>query len=222
MRVTATELKLPSTPVEALIAEPGVEGSVRIVVGGRRLFTVPIEAIRAEKLQVGSHLTAEIYERLSEAADWDAAFRALVQMLGRRPFAAKDAGRRLVKKGHPAAAAARALERAGRLGYLDDAKFVQHFVATRIQRGRGPARLQRELSLMGVDRRLIDDAIATYFPDPESVGVAAERLARRRLAQLKGLDRRAARRRLLMFLARRGYVGEGVRRLVYRLVGDVG
>ncbi len=204
--------------VGALLPDPRRPGSVRIMVDGRLFCTVPSEVARAEGLAPGQVLDAPRLDRLGQAADVEAAYRTALRCLERRPFAARDLVRRLGVKGHPAAAAEAAVERAALAGLVDDARFAAHFVETRRARGRGPSRLRRDLAGMGVERRVIDAALQEAFgaegPDADQVAALAER----RLAQLCGLPRAAARRRLMAFLDRRGFGGPAVRNLVNRLV----
>lgn len=189
------------------------EGSVRLVVAGQTVLTVPVEAVRAERLGVGVELTQEVMTRLGHWADREAAFRTALRALERRPFARRDLGRRLMQKGHPSVAVAAALDRAAAAGLLDDERFARHYVQTRAARGRGPARLRRELSGQGVAASLIDRVLAEEISE-EQTRATVLALAVKRAGQLQALERPARLRRVLAFLARRGHTGSEVRRLV--------
>ena len=192
------------------------------MVQGRSLLTIPREVAERERLEPGMPLAEALLDRLCRAADEEAAFRTALRYLERRPFAAKDLARRLVLKGHPPPAAEAARGRAERMGLLDDARFTLHFVQTRAERGRGPLRLRRDLALLGVERTVVDRALAEAFGPDGSDAPQAAAVARRRLGQLRGLPRPVQRRRLLAFLARRGFAGHTVSRLVGELLGGGG
>jgi len=215
--MTASPSELAPRVIGALTTDPRRPGCIRIMVQGRPLLTVPQEAVAAEGLAAGRPIGEAQYLRLCRAADEEAAFRTALRFLERRPFAERDLARRLVLKGHPPAAAAAALQRALRCGLIDDARFVEHYVETRGARGRGPLRLRRDLAALGVERSLVDRALAGAYPDGAEA-LEVERLARKRLLQLGALPRPVLRRRLLAFLARRGFVGEAVQRTVLTLV----
>jgi SOS response regulatory protein OraA/RecX len=83
-------------------------------------------------------------------------------------------------------------------------------------------RLRRELNQLGVDRGLVDQALSEVFVGGEADQAVIEQLVRRRLHSLKGLDRPVLRRRLLTFLARRGFVGQSARATVERFAGKGG
>ena len=221
MAMTATLTEAPPVPVVgAIVPDPRRGGSVRVMVQGRPLLTIPREVAERERLDAGSELGEALFARLCRAADEEAAFRTSLRFLERRPFAARDLARRLVLKGHPPEAAEAARVRAERLGLLDDARFTLHYVQTRAARGRGPLRLRRDLAALGVERKLVDGAIAEAFGADGSEGPQADALARRRLVQLRGLPRAVQRRRLLAFLARRGFAGHAVTRMVNQLLGQ--
>ena len=200
------ERPLPAGPITRLEPDPRHAGSVRLYVDRLLYCTVPQETIAAERLTPGRELDAELHERLGIAAEADAAHRVVIRSLERSGAARRDLERRLVRRGHSREAAAAALERAERGGLIDDAAFARHYVETRATRGRGPGRLVRDLLARGVARDLAEQAVAAHWPDgPDHDTVAA--LARKRAGQLGSLPRPVLRRRLLAFLARRGYGG---------------
>ena len=209
----------PEGAITALELDPRREASVRIFVGGEPYCTVPRETVAAAGLVVGRVLDDALHERLGHAADAEGAFRAALRSLEQRSYARGDLARRLVRRGHPRDAVDQALARVEALGLLDDAAFAATFVQTRGARGRGPARLVRDLQAMGVARELIDAAIAAEWPDgTEDSGVPLA-LASKRAGQLGDLPRPVKRRRLLAYLARRGYSGRTVSDVVSRVLG---
>jgi regulatory protein len=214
MTTSSPDRLRPEGRITALEADSRRATSVRIHVGGHPYCTVPAAVVAAERLGVGAEIDAAQHERLCAAADAEAAFRTALRALEARGYARTDLSRRLVRKGHPRAAVDAAMERAAGLGLLDDAAFARNYVETRSSRGRGPARLARDLMAMGVERREIDAALAAHWPDgPGEVEVPLA-LVTRRAAQLAGLPPAVRRRRLLAYLARRGYRGHGVSAVV--------
>ena len=214
MTTSSPDRLRPEGRITALEADSRRATSIRIHVGGHPYCTVPATVVAAERLRVGGEIDAAQHERLCAAADAEAAFRTALRALEARGYARTDLLRRLVRKGHPRAAVDAAMERAAGLGLLDDAAFARNYVETRSPRGRGPARLARDLMAMGVERRDIDAALAAHWPDgPGEVEVPLA-LVTRRAAQLTGLPPAVRRRRLLAYLARRGYRGHGVSAVV--------
>lgn len=202
----------------ALAPDPRRPGTLRVEVDGVRFGAVPVELARAAGLAVGSIVDTVLQERLTEAADAEGAFRTLLRALERRSFASADLGRRLLRKGHPRHAVETALDRAATLGLLDDAHFAATFVQTRAARGRGPSRLVRDLLAMGVERAHIDRALAAEWPEGADRTGVPRALAAKRAAQLGDLPRPVKRRRVLAYLARRGFAGRDISELVAQVV----
>jgi len=202
----------------ALEPDPRRPGTLRVDLDGIRFGAVPAELAQAAGLAIGCAVDEAMHERLTAAADAEAAFRTLLRALERRSFARVDLARRLIRKGHPRAAVEAAVERAAGLGLLDDAVFTQSYVQTRAARGRGPARLTRDLMAMGVERGIIDRALAAEWPEGSDRTRIPLALAAKRAAQLGELPRPVKRRRLLAYLARRGFAGRDITELVMRVV----
>jgi regulatory protein len=202
--------------VSGIVPDARHPGAVRIEVGGKALLTVPSAALDRLGIGVGSLLEAKPYQELCRAADAEAAYRSALVCLGRRPFSRRDLARRLVMRGHPPEAADRAVERAEVAGLVNDETYARHYVQTRTARGRGPMRLRRELAVMGVASAVIDRVLSdeAETADPGMV----RSLARKRAAQLGDLERADRFRRVVAFLARRGYAGPEVRKVVRETV----
>jgi len=183
-----------------------------------RFASLPVEALAGLDLVVGQEIGPLVFERLQELADLEAAHRAALRALARRAHARFDLRRRLLQKQHPPAAVDGALDRLGAVGLLNDAQFARDFAAAKARRGRGPARLVRDLQSQGIDRRIAEDAVRTSLAaegvDPEQ---AVRALAEKRARQLAGLPAPVRKRRLVAFLVRRGFSGSEIRSVVERL-----
>jgi regulatory protein len=205
--------------ITALEPDPRRPGTVRLAIDGVKFGAVPQEFAAAAGLATGRLVDPELLPRLAEAADVEAAYRTVLRALERRSFARRDLERRLLRKGHPQPAAEAALARAAELGLLDDAAYARDFVQTRAARGRGPGRLLRDLLAMGVERSHIDRAIAAEWPEGSDRETVPHALAAKRAAQLRDLPRPVQRRRVLAYLARRGFSGRDIGEIVSRLCG---
>ena len=166
-------------------------------------------------LRIGADIPPRVFERLQELADLEAAHRAAQRAIARRAHARVDLRRRLLQKQHPAPAVDAALERLRAAGLIDDTRFAFDYAATKARRGRGPARLIRDLQAQGVERRVAEDAVhrslAAEGVDPaETVRVLVEKRAQ----QLASLPAMVRKRRLVAFLVRRGFQGSDIRAAV--------
>ena len=203
-----------TSTITAVDPDPRRPGVVRLEIDGARFGAIPRELVGTEGLTVGRAVDAELQQRLGAAADIEAAFRTVLRCLELRSYARSDLGRRLLRKGHPREAVEAALERATVLGLLDDAAYARSYVRTRAARGRGPSRLTRDLLAMGVQRSLIDRALDAEWPEGSDRSSMPIVLATKRAAQLGALPRQTKRRRVLAYLARRGFSGREVTEIV--------
>jgi regulatory protein len=212
--VTAAEAQGRPRRITALVPELQGAGSIRIELNGERFGSVAPEVVGAEQLRVGSELDEALLTRLEVEATYRTALRAVE----RRSFARADLGRRLRRKGHAPEAIELALGRLTERGYLDDTAFAASYVETRAARGRGPLRLARDLAAMGVERSIIDRALAAHAGSADTAGDVPRALAAKRAAQLGDLPRHVRRRRVLAYLARRGFSGREVTDMVGKLL----
>lgn len=206
--------------ITGLEPDPRRPGALRVALDGRAWGAVPLEAAERLRLAAGTRLDEPTLAALGAAADEEAAFRAALRHLERRGFATRDLARRLGRRGHGPDAVGAATRRLHALGLLDDAAFARQYVESRAARGRGPARLRRDLLALGVADTVADAAIAAHWPEGADLAGATRRLAERRARQLGALPRPVLRRRLLAYLARRGYAGRDVGRIVAEVLGE--
>jgi len=203
-----------------LAPDPRQPGYRLVEVDRGRFASLPLQALEPLSLQLGAELAPAVLDRLRELADVEAAERAALRALARRAHARVDLRRRLVKRQHPPAAVEAALDRLALRGLLDDRRFAEQYAALRATRGKGPARLLRDLQAQGVERRTAEHAVRQALEeegiDPE---VEARAVAAKRARQLAGLPVPVRKRRLLAFLVRRGYGGPQLRELVEELCG---
>ena len=201
-----------------LAPDPRQPGYRLVEVDRGRFASLPAAALEPLDLRLGSELGAAVLERLRELADVEAAERAALRALARRAHARRDLQRRLVKKQHPPRAVDAALERLADRGLLDDRRFAEQYAALRATRGKGPARLIKDLLAQGVERRTAEDAVRQALDDEDiDPGREARAVAVKRARQLDGLPPAVRKRRLLAFLLRRGYGGPQVKALIAEL-----
>ncbi|HEX8725658.1 MAG TPA: regulatory protein RecX [Gemmatimonadaceae bacterium] len=204
--------------ITALVPHPRRAGRVDVAVDGRSVGVVPVEAVATLGLRVGAEfdgVRSAFEAECARLATWDRA----TGLLAARARSRLELRRLLLRKGEPADAVDRVLDRLEGAGYLDDAEFARQFARTKaLGSGMSRRRVQQELARRGIDRALADAAIADVFAE-ESVNEieTVERLARRKLRALARLDDATRRRRLYGFLARRGFESEEIREVLNRL-----
>jgi len=136
-----------------------------------------------------------------------------------RPKTAAEVRAKLSDHAYDTAVIEAAIARATELGAIDDAAFARAWVADRgIVRGYSSARLRQELQRRRVPQPLIDEALE-QLDERDELAVATD-LARMRAQRMPAtLPPEAVARRLLGFLARRGYSESLARRAAIDVSG---
>ena len=88
-----------------------------------------------------------------------------MDLLARREHARTELERKLVAAGFDADVAADALQQLAREGLQSDRRFVESFVQSRINQGKGPLRIHADLSQRGIAAGLVDEVLAEVRHD---------------------------------------------------------
>ena len=201
--------------ITAISAQRQKSERVNVHVDGTFRLAVAQEVIVRAGLRIGDTVTESQLAGLErEDLRWGAREAAL-NLLSFRARSAVELRRRLVRKEFPPEVADECIASLEEAGLLDDAAFAASFVRDRMRfRPRGRMRLAQELRARGVDA---DTAHAAIGEAMEGEDVSELELAREvaaRWSPRAGEDPLRARRRLYGLLARRGFGGETVRRIM--------
>jgi regulatory protein len=121
----------------------------------------------------------------------------------------------LLRKGFTESVILRVFHALSEYGYLDDRRYAEEFVQSRLQsRPRSKRMLRAELQQKGIAGEVIEEVLESAGVDDWKTALA---LVEKRLAKLRGLDERVLERRLGSYLARRGYRMDTIRE-VMRLI----
>jgi regulatory protein len=205
--------------ITALTSQRRHPGRANLHIDGEFHCGIASEVVYAERLRVGDDVTPELLQRLTRADDCWRATDAALSLLATRARARRELADRLRRKGFDTASVDHALERADRLGLIDDRSFAEAWVRDRLRlRPRGTRALVAELTAKGVALAVARSAVADVMrtermDDAELCRRAAEKWLRAEANRGAGADRDAQRRserRLSAYLMRRGYAPAGI------------
>jgi regulatory protein len=207
--------------ITALVARHGRAERVAVHLDGHRAFDLSSLVVDRAGLRAGDPLSAD---RQQELVDEDAPYRArerALGLLGVRDRSRRELEMRLRQAGFDPPVVGETVEWLAGLGYLDDRRFAGAYVAEKQRGGWGPRRIRAELAAKGVERSVVDEAVAG-LEDAGSAGrgdgdPALEEMIRKRFGGQFAVDPEAAERRLAGFLARRGYDWDTVGRMIRML-----
>jgi regulatory protein len=153
----------------------------------------------------------------ADPASPDAARQKAIGLLARRDFGSKELKGRLAQAGYEAGAASAAVEDLQDERLVDDARYAEAAVASRVARGQGPVRIALELRRLGVPPDLVEQAVDAK--SPEWTARAGE-LRRRRFGTAVPTDAKE-RTKQVRFLLYRGFSSEQVRGALGRAAADL-
>jgi regulatory protein len=172
---------------------------VSVYLDGHFAFGLP--AIVAARLLLGQFLSDPDIEALQEQGQAESAYNRALNYLSYRPRSRWEVVTYLQGKGLPAEQVEGIVDRLEAAGLLDDEAFAQFWVENRGQfRPRGLRGLRYELQRKGISDAVIDRAVASV-----DASAGAYQAAASKARQLDHLDRATFRRKLIEYLARRGF-----------------
>ena len=206
--------------VTGVVTDYRAPGYLVIELDGARFASLPEEAVASLAIGEGEVLDGAQLDALVRMADVEGAYHVAMKLLAARGRSVQDMVRRLRDRGHDPSAAAEAVGRLEAKGLLDDRQYARNFVRVRSGKGHGPSRLITDLLARGVDKRLAEQAVFEIL-EAEDVDPLerARALVEKRALQLGDLPPVKKRRRLLAYLARRGYRGYEIDQLVREVLG---
>lgn len=188
---------------------------VSVFLDGRFAFGLP--AIMAARLKRGQFLSDAEIQALQADDTIETAYNRALNYLSYRPRSRAEVDRYLQKRDLSESQIEAVAERLERAGLLDDEAFAQYWVENRERfRPKGLRALRYELWSKGISNETIERALVSVdVPD------SAYRSATRKARQLAHLDRQAFTKKIIEYLARRGFDYEVARETAGRLWAEL-
>ena len=186
--------------------------------GGSGL-TITEETYLKFGLSVGQILT-EAEQREIETGDGVIRAReAALRLLNTRMRSRKELAQRLSQKGYSDEVVEQVLDVLLRTGVVDDDQFARAWVTDRLRlRPAGMGLLRSELRRKGISDEIITRILDEHKDDDETE--RAWMLLSKRKTRYTGIDPQVARRRMMGFLARRGFDGQTMHTVVRRMLEE--
>jgi len=202
--------------ITALKVQKKNRDRVSVFLDGRFAFGLP--AIVAVPLKVDQVLSDDEIEALQEHGNVEGAYNHALNFLSYRPRSRAEVVRYLQGRDVSEQQAESIIARLERVGLLDDQEFARFWVENRERhRPKGLRALRYELRGKGLDGDVIERALASV-----DVSDSAYRAASKKARQLSQLDASTFRRKMVAYLARRGFDYEVARETVERHWSELG
>lgn len=150
------------------------------------------------------------------------AYEYALNLLSARAYTARNIRRKLVQKKFDPAEVDAAMERLLASKLIDDARFAAEYARQKLVTGGLSARrVEHDLAKRGISRDVAHQSVGSVVEE-ESIDTfaSAERVARKKMGSLAGLDPDVKRRRIFGFLARRGFDLDEIKRAVNTVISE--
>ena len=138
-------------------------------------------------------------------------YLSALKALTRRPYSVCELEKKLLQSCTDTDVVNRAIERLRAAGYLDDRKFAETFIQSRLRRkAYGRARIERELRLRGLNPKLVREELEKAYPAEAELEPLQHALERKLRSLRLPMDAKTL-SRLYNHLLRRGFPGEAIR-----------
>lgn len=195
----------------------------KIYIDGEYALDISAETLVQFGLRTGDEITEARLKALQAAEGLQAAKRAALQLLERRPRTEKEIRDKLREKEFSEEEIGQTLEALRSARLLDDKAFARTFIRDQISlHPKGPLAIKQRLLVLGVDKQTVENALKEVFQEISEDDVALE-AARRflRTAARRHSDPHGQRRKLSAFLAARGFSWSVIADVVARSLGPL-
>jgi len=149
---------------------------VRVELDGEAWRTVPVAAVVAAGLSIGSPLDRERARELRRALRRYAARDTAARALTRRERSEAELAAHLARRGVDEPRRVETVEAMRALGYVDDARFGASRAKALAERGYGDEAIRWDLERRGLDPEHIEGALAAIEPESARAHAIAARL----------------------------------------------
>jgi regulatory protein len=218
--IACIEVDLDTLPEPLVVSElsalAGRNDRWQVTLGGVSLGSVTLDYLAETGIRERSEVSRQQAHDLVAAVNRTAVLDKALDLLAVRARSSRDLGLRLRRTGAGSADVSWTLERLAAQGFLDDASYARQVArAKALSGGVSRRKVITVLRQRGVSADVAEEAMDATLADVEldEYG-AALAAAQKRMRALASLDAPKRRQRLYAFLARRGYEGDIIRKVL--------
>lgn len=194
---------------------------VNLYLDGQFFCGLDLSVALKHNLKVGQKLSEDKLTTLVNQSTTETFFQKALNFISYRPRSEKEV-RDYLKRKHKkkaqddakgAALIDQSIKKLKKRGFLDDHDFAKWWIKQRLDfRPKGKIALKSELFKKGVDRKIIDDILKEISVKDELK--AARRIYEKALKQLKSVEPKKRKQRLISRLSSRGFFWEVIKTLI--------
>ncbi|MEM0961492.1 MAG: RecX family transcriptional regulator [Bacteroidota bacterium] len=220
-RPDPADLDLASGTVTRVAQQTKDPDRASVFIDGAFAFGLAVDLVVEAGLRKGMTLTADAQRDLLAKQESFAAKAAAMSSLSHRARTAHEVRQLLTRKGFAESVVEDTVDLLDRLGMVDDDAYARAFVRGRFSgRGYGPARLRQDLMRKGIDRGVINAALAELTEAEDLDAEARQQAVRKWRSLASESDVRKRTKKTMDYLVRRGFGFDVARSAVEGLADD--
>ncbi len=168
-------------------------------------------------LRRNDEISSERMQQIQDAQSYQDTYIAAMRLLNYRMRTTAELRQRLHMKEFPPGAINRVLDKLTNLGLVDDVRFAEAFIASKVaSKPIGKRELERKLREKGVSKETASQALSDVSNDETQIEFALQ-AAEIKIRSLKRYELKKRREKLVAFLARRGFDWDVIRKVVRKM-----
>lgn len=202
--------------ITSIKRQAGNKKRLSVFVDGEYSFSLNEEDYMKLGLYENCRITADEIRRIKNLVNFNSAKSDAIRFVSLKIRSGKEVGEKLKRMGYEQDTADRVVDELKGMGYIDDRLYALRYVNDRRKlKPQSKRMLKYDLARRGIGEEIIDDVLAGVDVDEES---EAYRIAKSRYGRYD-INKGDVRRKVRMFLLRRGYSEETIRAALKRLEG---
>jgi regulatory protein len=181
------------------------KGMMSIYADGKYILSLPEEAVYRLNLKEGDEYEQDEFDSLIRSQSKTIAMDSAMRLISVRSRSKKELEQRLKLKKHNRDTIETVTGRLGDLGYINDEKFAFNWANYRKSQNKGSELIKNELRGKGIAAEVIEAAVKSLYASKEEEIAQIKQCAEKKLKNTKGKDANEISRKLLGYLARRGF-----------------
>lgn len=168
-------------------------------------------------LRRNDEISSERMQQIQDAQSYQDTYIAAMRLLNYQMRTTAELRQRLHMKEFPPGAINRVLDKLTNLGLVDDVRFAEAFIASKVaSKPIGKRELERKLREKGVSKETASQALSAVSNDETQIEFALQ-AAEIKIRSLKRYELKKRREKLVAFLARRGFDWDVIRKVVQKM-----
>ncbi len=185
----------------------------------RFLIGVSAQTLTDFNLSSGVQLTSDLFQKISEAEEYQAAKERCYLLLSGRDHSSFELKQKIIKKGFEAEIAEKVTDEFSEKGLLNDRSFAVKFACDKAELNKwGPGKIRSALFEKGIDRQIVEEVIQNLSQSLEQSQICVDLALKRRKHFLREAEPQKRKQKIYRYLFGKGYDPEQINKALPQIL----